>query len=176
MFSTFFAGCENDIEKVKLVTDRTETPGETSNGLIILYSDSARIKVKVKTPTLDRYTGENPKTILPEGVFVEFYDSFQRISSTLSSKYAIRYDNEHKMEAKNDVVVINAKGERLNTEHLIWDENSARIFSDAAVTITTPDKVIMGDGFEANQDFTQYRIFKMKGTITLNNNEHAANP
>ena len=71
------------------------------------------------------------------------------------------------MEAKRNVVVVNEKGEKLNTEHLIWEEEGDRITSDAFVKITTADEILMGEGLESNQSFTKYRIKKIKGTIRL---------
>ncbi len=53
-------GCENDIEKVTLVTGKQALPMEMSKGLQILYSDSSRIKVKINAPELHRFDGENP--------------------------------------------------------------------------------------------------------------------
>jgi LPS export ABC transporter protein LptC len=74
------------------------------------------------------------------------------------------------MEARNNVVVTNSKGETLNTEQLMWDERSEKLYSDVFVKITTPDQIIFGEGFESNQNFTQYRINKIKGTIKVKNN------
>jgi LPS export ABC transporter protein LptC len=176
LFQALSYGCETDLEKVKLVTDHSKLPVESSEALEILYSDSARVKLKMTAPVLNRYHGERPYTELPKGVRVEFYDDTLKIISVLTAGYAIRYDTESMMEAKTNVVVINQKGEKLNTEHLIWNERAAKIYSEAAVKITTPDKVILGDGFEANQDFTNYRIFKIKGTININKDEYTQNP
>lgn len=170
------SSCENDIEKITLITGKQELPVESSENLTILYSDSARVKVKITTPKLTRIASENPVTELPKGMLVEFYDSDMKISSTLQARYALRKDLESIMEAKNDVVVVNAKGEKLNTEHLIWNEKTSKIYSDKFVKITTPDKIIYGNGFEANQDFTSYKIFNIKGTITINKDERAENP
>lgn len=170
---TALYSCENDIEKVTILTDKTALPVETSTGLEILYSDSARVKVKVTTPKLQRFEGEKPLTELPDGVFVEFYDENMNVSSTLKSDYALRNNAEQLMEAKRNVVVVNAKGEQLNTEHLVWNEVTSKIYSDEFVKITTADKIIFGNGFESNQDFTNYKIFKIKGTITINKDEHA---
>ncbi len=176
LFVIGFSSCENDIEKVSLITGKKDIPVETSKGLEILYSDSSRVKVKISTPELNRFAGEKPITELPQGVNIEFYDEQMRVNSTLTSKYAIRRDSEGLMEARNDVVVVNAKGEKLNTEHLIWDEKNAKIYSKEFVKITTKDKIIFGNGFEANQDFTSYKIFNIKGTITINKDEHTTNP
>jgi hypothetical protein len=62
---------------------------------------------------------------------------------------------------------VNKDGEKLNTEHLIWDENQKKILSDAFVKITTAKEIIMGKGLESNQDFTQYQIKEVTGTIQL---------
>ncbi|HMT30456.1 MAG TPA: LPS export ABC transporter periplasmic protein LptC [Bacteroidia bacterium] len=176
LFGIVFSSCENDIEKVSLITDKKALPVEMSTNLEILYSDSGKVKVKITAPELNRFDGEKPYTELPKGVNVEFYDDQLRVNSTLTSKYAIRKDPENIMEARKDVVVVNQKGEKLNTEHLVWDERKSIIYSKEFVKITTPDKIIFGDGFEANQNFTNYKIFHIKGTITINKDEHAPNP
>lgn len=167
LFTGVLSSCENDIEKVTLITSKKSQAVETSADLQILYSDSSRVKVKINTPVLNRYSGEKPLTEMPKGLHVEFYDELMQVTSTLTANFALRHDNEGLMEARNNVVVVNKKGEKLNTEHLVWNEKTAKIYSDEFVKITTPDKIILGDGFEANQDFTNYKIFKIKGTITL---------
>jgi hypothetical protein len=69
------------------------------------------------------------------------------------------------------VEVINKNGEKLETEKLIWDENSQRIYTDAAVKITTDKEIIMGRGMESNQDFSKYELKQVTGTIQLKNDE-----
>ena len=71
------------------------------------------------------------------------------------------------MEAKDDVVVVNDKGEVLNTEHLIWLKDSAKIYTEEFVKFTTEDEIIMGDGMEANQDFTKWKIYNITGIINI---------
>jgi len=166
-------GCENDIEKINLITGKEVLPVESSNDLEILYSDSARVTVKVIAGQMNRYDTGHAVTVLPMGINVEFFDSEGGVISTLDAQYAIRYEADHIMEARDSVVVVNIKGEKLQTEKLIWNEKSAMIHSDQFVTITTPDKVIYGDGFEANQDFTNYKIFKIKGIITIQKDERS---
>ena len=92
-----------------------------------------------------------------------------QIQSRLTADYAIRFEKQGKMEAKGNVVLVNELGETLNTEHLFWNENTGKIYSYEFVKITTADEIIMGDGFESNQNFTQFKIHKIKGTINLEN-------
>ena len=71
------------------------------------------------------------------------------------------------MEAKNNVVVVNEKGEQLNTEHLTWDKKQSLIYTKEFVKITTAEEIIYGNGLESNQSFTKYKIKDIKGTINL---------
>lgn len=160
-----FASCENDIETVNLIGGLRNKPLESGKDVELIYSDSAKVKVKVFAPQMDRYTDDEPRREFPKGVKVEFYDDELNVKSRLTSNYGIQHEREKRVEVKNDVVVVNEKGEQLNTEHLIWDEETGKIYTDAFVRITTPEEVIFGDGLEANQDFTQYKIRNIKGTI-----------
>jgi len=162
-----FLACENDIEKVKIITTRDNSPVESAKDAEIIYSDSAIVEVKLTAPRLDRYIGKNPYIELPEGIEILFYDGDLEVASQLTANYAVSYEDEGKMEAKGNVVLINEEGEKLNTEHLIWDEKKELIYSNEFVKITTADEIIMGEGFESNQNFTKFKIKNIQGTITI---------
>jgi len=168
--------CENDIEKVKLVTEKDILPVETASNLTILYSDSAKIKMRVQAKKMNRYAGEDPYTEMEGGVKLEFFNDSLFVTTILTSNKAFRKDKEQIMEAMENVTVINSKNEKLNTEHLIWDESESRIFTTEFVKITTENNIIFGEGFESNQQFTNYKIFKIRGTINLKNNANSQNP
>jgi LPS export ABC transporter protein LptC len=166
-------GCENDLDKVKLYSKGKLSPQESAKSIKILYSDSARLQVEITAPVLNRYETDNPYIEMPKGVHALFFDESLQVRSKLDADYGIRYEREQRMEARKNVIVVNEKGEKLNTEHLIWDEKKEKLYSDDFVKITTKDEIIFGNGFEANQDFTKYKIFNIKGTISLNNETHA---
>jgi LPS export ABC transporter protein LptC len=109
-----------------------------------------------------------PITELSKGMKISFYDVNMNVISRMKSSYAIHYEQEHRWEARNNVEVVNLKGEKLNTEKLIWDERENKLLSDNFVKITTSKEIIMGNGFEADQDFSHYKIFNVTGHITLN--------
>jgi LPS export ABC transporter protein LptC len=164
-----WTSCENDIEKVKIVTNKKAMPIEKGKDVEILYSDSARIKARLLAKELNRFAEKQPYVEMPKGIKMYFYDSNQKVNSTLTSEYAkvLQFPDNNIMEAKRKVVVVNEKNETLNTEHLVWNQKEETIVSDAYVTITTKDEIIMGDGLESNQSFTKYKIKKMKGIINL---------
>jgi len=114
--------------------------------------------------------GKKPYYEMPKGMEVIFYDQFKKEQTKLTANYGIGYDTENKMnvmEAKGNVVVINEKGDRLNTEHLVWNSVTKKIYTNEFVKITTKDEVIWGNGLESNEDFTVYEIKQVKGSIAV---------
>ncbi|MGB3948321.1 MAG: LPS export ABC transporter periplasmic protein LptC [Bacteroidia bacterium] len=171
----FFQACENDVAVVNTITSATkkESPIELSKNVIFYYSDSARIRSCLKTPQVDHYLGKKPYYEMVKGLDVVFYDQNRKEQTKLTANYGIGYDNgenENKMsvmEAKGNVIVINEKGDKLNTEHLVWNSQTKKIYTNEFVKITTKDEVIWGNGLEAEEDFSEYEIKQVKGQIAL---------
>jgi LPS export ABC transporter protein LptC len=155
-----------------MLTSRSQAPIQEVKDIEIIYSDSAMVQTKVNAPVLNRYESDNPYIEFTKGLKADFYDDQMVIKSRLTADYGIRYERQQKMEAKKNVVVVNEKGEQLNTEHLIWDEKNAKLYSDDFVTITTANEVLTGNGFVSNQDFTQWKIYKLKGNFPLKKNKN----
>lgn len=158
--------CENDMEEVASLS-KTKLPVRKGKNVELIYSEKSDVQIKITAPLMEEYAGARNYIEMREGIKALFYDSLMRVTSTLTSKYAINLIDEQKMEARNDVEVVNEKGEKLNTEHLIWLQDSAKIYSDEFVKITTENEIIMGEGMEANQDFSKWKIHQIKGIINL---------
>lgn len=167
----FFVSCSEDSEKAEILVDEEIYPDQVLKDVEILYSTKGEVQFKLKAPILKQFSGEKPYNEMPEGVDIEIYDSTLKVTTKLTSNYAIDIVYADKMEAKYDVVVVNDKGEQLNTEHLVWNKKKSKITSDVFVKITTVSQVIMGDGLIANQDFTDYRILKPRGIINIENDQ-----
>ena len=159
--------CENDEKEIDSLANKEKSPVSKGKNVEFIYSEKSDVKVKISAPLMEEYGEEDKYVEMTEGIKVLFYDSLLNVASTLTSNYAIHRVSKNIMEAKDDVVVVNDKGEILNTEHLIWLEDSSKIYSDEFVKITTADEIIMGEGMEANQDFTKWKIHKIKGTINI---------
>ena len=161
-----FSACEkNSMDKVDLVAKKKELPSETSTNIRLLYSDSAQVRLMVSAPQLDRFVVDTNYVEFVKGVLVEFYDGRGDVETSLTANYAIQWDKEGLMEARDNVVVVNKDGEKLNTEHLKWNRNKHEIYSDEFVKITTADQILWGDGLIANEDFTEYKILNPKGQL-----------
>jgi LPS export ABC transporter protein LptC len=167
----FSNSCKNKLEDINAIKITDTFPVSTGINVEIISSDSAQIQAVIKAPVYKRYLGKNPYVEMPKGINVVFYDSLMRVKTRLTSKYAIKYDKLNRMEVKNDVVVVNEKGEQLNTEHLVWNEKKRRIYNDVFVKITTDDKIFYGDGLDADDSFIKWIIKKPRGTFYIKDEE-----
>jgi LPS export ABC transporter protein LptC len=166
----FFTACENDLAKVeKIPTLEVSLPIETSKEVEIIYSDSAVVRARLTSPELKFYKVAKPYREMPKGLLVEFYAPGLILESTLKAKFGRKYENQGLVEVRDSVVVVNKKGERLDTEKLIWNEKTGKIYTDKFVRIQTNNEVIFGEGLVANQNFSSYKIFKIKGVFNLQN-------
>jgi LPS export ABC transporter protein LptC len=148
-------------------------PSQIGDSVTLLYSDSTQLKVVLKANRMLIFNKNvtEPYTLLPKGLFVTFFDDQEKVSATLKANYGIRYDIKKQMEVKYAVELINKDGTKLETEKLIWNEVTQRIYTDAFVKITNRKEIIMGTGMESNQDFTKYEIKHVTGQILINTDE-----
>ncbi len=170
IISAFFlsAGCGNSTESVNAISNPFRDPLMSAKNIEVIFSDSGKIEGKLFSTLLNRYGGNEPYMEFPKGFRIEMYDSALRVETTIRALYGKRNENQRLMEARGNVVVRNElRKEQLNTEHLIWDENRHKIYSNGAVKITTPDKIIYGKGLESNESFTRYRIIGVTGQMTV---------
>ncbi len=172
-FLVMFASCETNRDEVMAIGKKNIMPSQTGKDITMLYTDSTILKIRLEAPQMLMYDKgiKEPMTIMPKGLFVVFFNEKGKESSTLKANYGIRYETSRRMEARYNVEVVNSTGEKLNTEHLVWDENTKQITSDAFVKITTAKEIIMGKGLKSNQDFTQYEILEITGTIRIEEKE-----
>ncbi|MCW3084621.1 MAG: hypothetical protein JWP12_1987 [Bacteroidetes bacterium] len=177
MLVLMLAACENDIQVVNSITSATEKqlPLDSEKDVEMLYSDSAVVRARLTAPVLDHYAGKKNYTEMPKGMLVIFYDAQKKEQNRLKADYGIGYDNTgngmDKMEAKRHVVVVNEKGDKLETEHLTWDATTKQIYTDEFVKITTKDKTIWGTGLKANQDFSEYEIKNPQGELQVDDKD-----
>ncbi len=164
---TFLSGCKSDLETIDTITRVDEGPIESAFDVEIIYTDQAFVRMILQAPQMDRYEHEKKYLEMPQGLTVLFYDTLMQQTSSMSARYAISYDETEIIEARDDVIVINELGEKLNTEQLIWDQVNRIIYSEKFVRITTEDEVTYGEGFRADERFDTWEITNPRGTFRV---------
>ena len=147
-------------------------PGLSANKVELLHSQYGKVKLKVITQTVNVFSyQEEPKTEFPDGIVVEFFDDSMNVTSYLSANRAVYYENDNRWEAMGDVEAKNIEGTLFNTEYIEWDEKNEVIKSDRFIKVTEKDAIIIGRGFRAKQDFTDWEIFNISGDFSINKSE-----
>ncbi|MCB0638034.1 MAG: LPS export ABC transporter periplasmic protein LptC [Lewinella sp.] len=160
--------CENSPEDLAAMQQRMDTQVERATDVEILYSDSAQIQVRITGDVMLNYLDPtNQRQEFTEGAYVEFFGPTGRVTSTLSAQYAMRYERDQRVLARDSVVWSSIDGQMLETEELIWDEKRQEIYTQKFARITTPREIIYGHGFRANQDFSDARILQIEGITTI---------
>lgn len=167
------ASCKNTVDsyRKKVVVDSIATR-ESVLDVHIEYTDSGLLRAKVYTPELVAVKNvSEPYMEMNKGINVRFLDQDGKVESCLTSEYAISYSEKKKIIVRRNVEVLNLKGERMNTEELVWDQASAKIRTDKFVKITTKDQIIMGEGMESDESFNNWEILNVRGTLNIKNND-----
>ncbi len=165
------SSCNNSLEEAKLIVSRANVNIEKGKDVQINYSDNGVVRIQASGPTATRFNTEKPYLEFPDGIKILFYNSAREVESTLTAKHATAVENSHSMTARDSVVVVNNKGEVLNTDELIWDEEKKIIYSNSFVKIATKDEILYGNGMIANENFTDYTIKHITGTIKVKTSE-----
>ncbi|HAE13350.1 MAG: LPS export ABC transporter periplasmic protein LptC [Chitinophagales bacterium] len=161
------AGCVNDMSEVEQTAALADPGIEKGKDVVLYYSEDGMVKMCIQATTLWRYLTDDPYVEFKDGMKVEFFNDEEKVISTLTSGYGIRYEKQLKTIVRDQVVVINENQEKLETEELVWDEKKHIIFTDKYVSITTADEVLYGTGLEADETMTEYTILHPEGIIKI---------
>jgi len=167
-------GCENDLKDLKKISATEATkPVQRYTNVDVIWSDSAKVKAHMTSPLMLDYTKvAKPYTEMPKGVKVIFYDPNLNQTCTITSEYAIRRVAEKIIELRKNVVGTNVKGEKFNSEELIWDENTRQIHSNKSVHVQMTDGSILdGLNFESDEGLTHWKFGPSTGIIHVDSKE-----
>lgn len=164
------------MSEVAGAAEKAQPSIERGKNVEMVYSEQGEVKMRLKAKTLTRYATEEPYAEFNDGLEVYFYGPGLEVTSTLTADYGIRFEQTEQTIVRNNVEVVNERGDLLTTEELIWEPSDKKIYSDKFVQIRTEEEVIYGTGFEADEQFTRYKILNPEGTISVDVDEEGGNP
>lgn len=156
-----FGACQEEQQHSKL-PEIYSGPAMITHDIRTIYSDSARVKVILRAPSVNEYLNGNRE--FPQGLDLTFFEE-DTVSGTLTCNYA-KYDKKLDIyTAIGDVVVENKQEQRtVYSEELNWNRKKKKIYTDKHVIVKSAKETIEGDGLDANQDLSSYRIRNFKST------------
>ena len=153
--------CKNDIQQVKQVMEEEVRPEMTGDHLVLIYSDSARIQYKASAPQFLKVTkGGEKYEEYPKGILVISYDKEGKELGSITAKYAKKLEDEMLWEARDEVVIVNAEGKKLETEQLFWDMKKKIIYSDRYSRLSDKGQILEGNGGFVSDQNLEHPVFK----------------
>ncbi len=173
MLCCFLLSCENSLDQLQNINGEVETAVETSRDVEVLYTERAQVKAKLLAPTLLRYKTKEPYIEFPDGVEMKFFDDNMKVKSQLKADYGIKHEKSKEILVKGNVVILNPRGEKLETNEVIYKEDKKLVQSNKPVKITTARDIIYGDGMEAREEeeFSVWRVTNPTGRSKYSDDE-----
>jgi LPS export ABC transporter protein LptC len=174
--SAFLFSCENDIEVVKSLANTQDLPVYSSENIEIEYTDSGFLQIKIVAPLfeIEKKSEREEYSIFKKGLMVFFYNKSQELIARFKSDYAIYNNNSQIWKAQGNIVAVNTKGEILQTELLYWDTQKRKIYTDNMAKVTDESSEVIGEGFTADEDFTNWEFQKVTGIIDISDKKNIA--
>lgn len=143
-----------------------------SEHLSIINSQNGRRSYHFVTPLLEGYTlAREPYREFRKGIKITTYqdDSLSSVDAVLTANYAIYYEKRELWEAKGNVVVEKSDGKTLYTQQLFWNARTGKIYSnvDSKIVQNNGRDVFIGEGFESDEEFKDWRFRRMKGRMEV---------
>ena len=159
--------CKNDLEKVAAVEMPADAPDRVTHQAEYLISDSGRVRNRLRAGRIAEWAAAPRRIELSGGLELVFLEADGTVRSTLTARRGTILADERRMEVNEQVVFINAQGERLETEQLVWLQDSARIVTDKPVRVQRGADVVHGVGLTAAEDMSTYTISRVTGELYL---------
>lgn len=169
LFLAFF-GCRDIKEIDTFLKQEVDANIEKGKGIKMIYSDSAKVKMIVTAPVLERHIHPGrEKEVFDKGILVTFMGNNGEPASWLEANTAIREVKTGRITTKGRVEFYD-KVKKLESPELVWDERRKIVYTDKIVRVTdaVQGDTTYGFGFEANQNFTLFEIKKkVQGKVNI---------
>ncbi|MEE9349018.1 MAG: LPS export ABC transporter periplasmic protein LptC [Flavobacteriaceae bacterium] len=165
--------CGNNYEEVNDLLADKNLPIAVTKNISLVYTDSGYVKNKLNAALL--YNFENrknhPYQEFPKGIKITTFDK-KGDSTTITSDYAITYQNTNISEIKGNVIVFNhSQILTLKTKQLFWDQSVNYFYSSKKATLYKLQDTVVGlDGFDSNADLTNASMMNNSGILHVNEN------
>jgi LPS export ABC transporter protein LptC len=162
--------CGGDKERqlVDVVFDPEHSYTLRTTDMSSLISDSGVTRFRLQAPEVlifDKAT--EPYLYCPKGIYIERFDTLFNVEASIRADTAYQWDRKGLAKLIGNVTVINLQGERFETPLLYWDRSGKRFYSDSSIRIERADRILIGKGFESNEQMTDYSIFQPQGTFIV---------
>lgn len=188
LFMVGAIGCEHRAPTsavLETVDDEGRQPDQESWDATFDVSEGGLPRLRVRAPYMARYAlddstythlrtdpsrSDTTQQRAPE-VIAYIFNTEGDSSATITAREMYYYDMSSRFEAKGNVVVISADGERLETEFLIWLEAEHLVRAPSFATLTTPTRRLQGYELVADENLENYEWKRLTGEFVIEDEE-----
>lgn len=164
---TMFFSCKNNFKEVQQIGILQNQPIGIAENMNLKYTDSGRLKANLISPKmLDFSNRDFSYNEFPEGVVLYLYDEHDK-KSVIVADYGIVYNNTDLIDLRGNVLITTETKDSIFAEQLFYDEKRDWVFSNKPVRYVSPTKIVTGNAFDSNRDFTSYGISELTSTVYL---------
>lgn len=150
------------------ITNRDSVPIMTTRDVSTYVSDSGIVRYKIITDEWKVFDRLNPsRWTFEKGIYLEKFDNKLSIDATIKADTAYYYDKEELWELRGNVHIENEQDEQFDTQLLFWNQKTKMVYSDQYIRIRQQKRIITGQGFTSNQNFTDYTIRQTQGIFPI---------
>ena len=158
-----------ETEKLQVV-DLEEKALQVITGGSFKYSEKSQTKNVLEAGRLERWDsdGASSEVWRVSNGFTLYIDGDKENHDAVLSGGRGTYEADlvH-LIAYDGVELINREGEKLNTEYLVWSNDSDIVRTNRPVRIETKTGTLEGNGLEADSKFENYRILNPTGAFDI---------
>jgi LPS export ABC transporter protein LptC len=164
LISALIYSCEVEVDNSML--EPYLGPTQESFDIELYHSDSAIIRTHLSAKRQLEF--ENGNMEFPEGINIIFFDKESNVTTTMKADKGYYNNVENLYRGEGAVEVHNIeKDQKLSSEELFWNPNTRKIYTDKFVTIQEKQTLFNGTGMEADESFSEYKLFKITDSRTI---------
>lgn len=150
------------------VTNRDSVSIMTTRDVSTYISDSGVVRYKIITDEWAVFDRLDPSMwSFEKGIYLEKFNNDLSIAATIVADTAYYYDKQELWELRGNVHIENEQDEQFDTQHLFWNQQTKKVYSDLYIRIRQQKRIITGVGFTSNQEFTNYTIKQTQGIFPI---------
>ena len=148
-----------------------EGPAQEAFNVSFIYSDSAVIQAVLKAPhavEVTDSTGVKRTRLFDRSFEVTFYNPDGSRASVMTADTGEVFNQAEQGTAWGNVkIVSHTDSSTIRAKRLFWDNKIGRIWTNDSVNITTENEIVYGDSMEADSGFAKFRIYKVYGSVQI---------
>jgi len=175
-----FCACSNTEAELSIVVAADNPPVQQVENGRFQYTEKGKTQHVLKAGILNRIEGgsaERPEDLVTVEQGFELFIGGDELQweAHMQAQNGWLDEKNLRLVAENQVMLRNNVGDLLETEYLVWAEDSDRVWTNRPVTISNDQGVIYGKGLESDGRFENYRILQPSGEIELEGVGEASN-